>query len=383
VPTRPAASRSPVPGRPTDDQVSAAVDAAREVIGETFKFLDAHPELGHEEHESATHLAQALRRAGLSVESGWAGMATALRAELAGRDHGRAVGLILVYDAVPAHAPDGTFAPNHSCGHAALAAGVIGAVHALAGLRDDLRGHVIVLGCPADEIHAPRTAQLGGGKARLAAAGACDDLDAVLYAHPEYIDTVWTQSRWLRREQAKLVSARSLRAGQGQRAGDLIRASLDASAADPGDVLIERIESEGDVEEGCRVVTRVTFLLFADDERALDRTSERLHACVAAEWSTIGDVYAGIRYDPLVAGAVAEALRSVGRIPVASPPPLPFATDFGNVTQRVPGALIGVGREQGWAFHTEEGARQFSSPAGLESASAIAAVLANAVTRLT
>jgi len=354
------------------------------VIAGTVEFLHGHPELGHAEFASASHLAATLRAAGLSVEEGWAEMATALRAELVGRHEGRTVGLVLVYDAVPAHARDGTFAPNHSCGHGALAGGVVGAARALAALRDELSGRIVVLGCPADEIHAPRTARDGGGKARVSAAGACDDLDAVLYAHPEYIDTVWQRSRWLRREQALLVSARSLRPDHPQPADDMVRAALGASAAAPADVVIERIDSEGDVEEGCRVVTRVTFLVFADDEQELDRTSARLRGCVAgAEWSVIGEVYAGIRPDPVVTAAAIEGLRSAGRVAVHSPPPLAFATDFGNLTQRVPGALIGVGRKDGWAFHTEEGARQFGSPAGLESASAIAAVLANTAVRLT
>ena len=43
------------------------------------------------------------------------------------------------------------------------------------------------------------------------------------------------------------------------------------------------------------------------------------------------------------------------------PGTLPFATDFGNITQRVPAALIGIGRPEGWSFHTDEGAEQFAS----------------------
>jgi hypothetical protein len=39
---------------------------------------------------------------------------------------------------------------------------------------------------------------------------------------------------------------------------------------------------------------------------------------------------------------------------------LPFGTDFGNVSQRVPAALIGIGRPGGWAFHTDGGAEQFA-----------------------
>ncbi len=74
---------------------------------------------------------------------------------------------------------------------------------------------------------------------------------------------------------------------------------------------------------------------------------------------------------------------AAGREFVAEPPPLPFATDFGNISQRIPAALIGIGREAGWEFHTDEGARQFASRAGEDAALALASVLALAAIRLT
>ena len=66
---------------------------------------------------------------------------------------------------------------------------------------------------------------------------------------------------------------------------------------------------------------------------------------------------------------------------VDDPGQLPFGTDFGNVSQRVPAALIGIGRPGGWAFHTDEGAKQFEQD-GEEAALSIAQVLALASARL-
>ena len=71
-----------------------------------------------------------------------------------------------------------------------------------------------------------------------------------------------------------------------------------------------------------------------------------------------------------------------GRSYVDDPPALPFATDFGAVTRVVPAALVGVGRPEGWSFHTPEGEAQFASEAGLGSAMGMAEVLALATTRL-
>ena len=83
-----------------------------------------------------------------------------------------------------------------------------------------------------------------------------------------------------------------------------------------------------------------------------------------------------------VTAAVAEAFAASGRDFVGNPPALPFATDFGNVSQVVPAALIGIGRPGGWKFHTDEGAREFAGPAGEEVALGIAKVMTLAATRL-
>jgi hypothetical protein len=48
----------------------------------------------------------------------------------------------------------------------------------------------------------------------------------------------------------------------------------------------------------------------------------------------------------------------------------------------VPAALIGVGREGGWAFHTDEGAAQFASEDGVDAALTSARVLALSAIRL-
>jgi metal-dependent amidase/aminoacylase/carboxypeptidase family protein len=93
-------------------------------------------------------------------------------------------------------------------------------------------------------------------------------------------------------------------------------------------------------------------------------------------------MYEGVRPDPELTAAVADAFRAIGRDFVTDPPRLPFATDFGNVSRRIPGALIGVGHEGGWAFHTDAGAEQFASPDGEAAGLTIARVLALAAARL-
>jgi hypothetical protein len=99
-------------------------------------------------------------------------------------------------------------------------------------------------------------------------------------------------------------------------------------------------------------------------------------------WSE-GKTVQGVKPDPGVTEAVAAAFRAAGRTGfVTDPAPLPFATDFGNISHALPSALIGVGREGGWAFHADEGATQFASEDGFEAAQTIANVLALAAVRL-
>ena len=78
----------------------------------------------------------------------------------------------------------------------------MGAIAGLAADRAAPQGSVVIMGCPADEIHAPNTVARGGGKAISARAGAWAGIDAALYSHPEFLDTAWKESAWMRRDTA-------------------------------------------------------------------------------------------------------------------------------------------------------------------------------------
>jgi len=367
-----------------DKDIISAVDAQAETAIEVLRFVHAHPELGHEERESSAHVAGRLAGAGFRVERGVGGMETAFRATLTGARPGRSVGIVVLYDAVAAVRSDGRIEPVHSCGHGPIAGGTTAAALALASLRDRLAGRLVLLGCPADEIHAPGTVARGGGKALSAAAGLWDKIDAALYVHPEFINTVSQASLWMRRDRATVSGQRSLRKGvvtAPMAAWCNLCAALDQVA--PDRVIAEDVHLHGDIEEGAGLVLTATFLIFADDEAGLAKAAKPLRdALPGARWSE-GRVYCGVRPNAQVTAVVADAFKAAGRDFVKDPPPLPFATDFGNISQRVPAALIGVGRPGGWKFHTDEGAREFAGPDGEEAALAVARVLALAAARLT
>ncbi|MGI8478450.1 MAG: M20/M25/M40 family metallo-hydrolase [Gaiellaceae bacterium] len=324
-----------------------------------------------------------LAAAGLEVEQGVGGMETAFRATLRGERPGATVGLVCLYDAVTAIRPDGRVEPVHSCGHGPISGGIVGAARALAELRQELAGTLVVMGCPSDEIHAPGSIARGGGKALSAEAGLWDEVDAALYAHPEYIDTVSLESRWMQRATAVVSGSRSLTTAD-QPPLEAALAALETTRAHvPDDLMLERLVLDGDVEEGTGLVLRATFLVFADAEDDVEPRLAALQATVPqARWE-LGRVVEAVRPDDRVTAAVAGAFDTLDRDFVSNPPRLPFATDFGNISRRCPAALIGVGREGGWSFHTDEGEAQFASPEGEAAAITIAQVLALAAADLT
>src|SRR5215469_15332686 len=343
----------------TDKEMMAAVEAEASTAREVMGFVHGHPELGHEEHACSAYLAHRLEAAGFAVERGIAGMATAFRATLTGTREGRSVGMVMLYDAVPAVRADGRIEPVHSCGHGPIAGGVSAAALALAQLRARLAGRITVFGCPADEIHAPGTSGRGGGKAISAAEGLWDGIDAALYAHPEFIDTVSRASLWMRRDRAVLSGQRSLRKEVvAAPMAALSRLTAALEHVDPARVILEQMELSGDVEEGTGLVLTASLLFFADDEAGIAAAARPLREALRdARW-TEGPVVCGVRADAGVSAAVAG--------------------DFGNISQRVPAALIGIGRPGGWRFHTDEGAREFAGPDGEAAAMGIARVLAAA-----
>ncbi|MBA3235873.1 MAG: M20/M25/M40 family metallo-hydrolase [Chloroflexi bacterium] len=366
-----------------DAAIRTAVLARRPLVEDATAYIHGHPELAHAEYDSAAYLANTLEEFGLTVERGIAGMSTAFRATLQGGLPGRTVGLVSNYDAVPSVPSPGAIEPIHACGHGPIAAGVLAAVSALAEDRDRLRGRVVVMGCPADEIHSPGTIARGGGKAISAAAGAWDGIDAALYAHPEFLDTVWAASAWMRRDIARIHGTRTLVSGADQSVLSAVGGVIAAATAAPAaQVMLETLELDGDVEEGTSLGAVARFLLWAPDAAGISDLASGLRAALPAEWET-GQPVPGIRPDPAVGASVADAHRVAGRDFVEPPMPLPFATDFGSISLRVPAALIGLGHPGGWAFHTREGAAQFASPDGVLAGLDLATVLALATERLT
>ncbi len=148
------------------------IERARDDLLAVSHAIHGFSETAFEEVRSAACVADQLDRAGFSVETGYGGIPTALRAT-AGSDPLKVI-ICAEYDALPSI--------GHACGHNVIAAAAVGAGLGLAAIADEVGLEVAVLGTPAEEN--------GGGKVALLEAGAFDSAHLAMMVHPAPFDVV-------------------------------------------------------------------------------------------------------------------------------------------------------------------------------------------------
>lgn len=156
-------------------RIADQVQAHREEILALSHAIHADPEPAFEEVRAAGRVAEVLRRHGFAVEHPAGRLATAVRATRRGGRGGERprIGILAEYDALPGL--------GHGCGHNTMAASGVGAAIALAALRDELPGEIVLLGTPAEER--------GSGKQFMIDDGLFDGVDAALLFHPSDLAT--------------------------------------------------------------------------------------------------------------------------------------------------------------------------------------------------
>jgi metal-dependent amidase/aminoacylase/carboxypeptidase family protein len=128
--------------------------------------------------------------------------------------------------------------------------------------------------------------------------------------------------------------------------------------------------------------TRLVVRVLGDDRQMIDERAAAARSLLAPlSWATLG-LTEGLVSDPRVADAVGGAFGALGLNFDAQTPVMPFSTDFGNVSRRLPSAMIGVSRVGGWGVHTDQGAELFSGVAGDEVAVTMSEILVLAADRL-
>jgi amidohydrolase len=135
--------------------------------------IHAHPELGFEEEQASTWLAEMLTDAGFTVDKGVCDLPTAFVAHAgSGPLH---LAICAEYDCLPGI--------GHACGHNLIAAMAVGAGIAAAQVADELGLTIRIIGTPAEELG-------GGGKILLLERGAFAGAHAAMMVHPYPTDGV-------------------------------------------------------------------------------------------------------------------------------------------------------------------------------------------------
>ncbi|MFN8535160.1 MAG: peptidase dimerization domain-containing protein [Dehalococcoidia bacterium] len=323
-----------------DDEVASSGALLTEIARSLFE----QPEPGFGEFNATARLTGALSAAGYAIEAPLADLPTAFRASLGHGDP--AIGIFLHYDAHPVN--------GHLAGNHLAAAASIVALRALAAIADGLPGRIVAVGSPASEPDA-----LGaGGKEILLEAGALDDLQSALCLVASNVH----RPRLTSSPAGRLIELRFT--GKASHASSAPERGINALEAALGTFsLVNALRQhlpigsriDGVIPNGGaapnivpeRAVAR--FWLRAPGPVSLRRVGRRLlrsaEASAAAAGATvesddrsrtylnlidcppIGDAVAG-EWDRLAVGGATGAWA------------LPYPTDFGNVSQVIPSALL-------------------------------------------
>jgi hippurate hydrolase len=154
-------------------------DGFAEKIVALRRNIHREPELGFDTKKTAEKVLSALEGLPLDIQTGVA--ENGIVATLRGADDGPTVGLRADMDALPIHEETGLpFASEvdgkmHACGHDGHTSMLVGAAHALSGMRDRLNGSVKFFFQPAEEG--------GGGGKVMVEEGVADDVDSIFALH--------------------------------------------------------------------------------------------------------------------------------------------------------------------------------------------------------
>ena len=391
------------------EELKAHIEALAPQIVALSQDIHAHPEVGYQEFYAADAVAKLLQAHGIEVERASFGMETSLRAQIGGEaatpstdtaganpdapaptagavvaaDADRSekqptIAILCEYDALPG--------VGHGCGHNVMCANSVGAFLALAELEKShpgaLGGQVILQTTPAEECDT--------AKEILAQRGMLNGVDAAIQTHSYAYDLV--DQAWLGVRRMRVVfHGVSAHAASAPFMG---RNALDAvTVAQVGMGLLRQHMLPSDRMHA--VVTDGGLVPNVVPERAeMSVIVRSLDAATLRDLvARVEDVFRGAA---LATGCGVEILtgETTNEMPVRANGPLSQAwvraqntvgrtvlprgviteviaagTDFGNVSQRVPGIhpLIKIAPE-GTALHTHEFATAAGSPQGDQAA---------------
>ena len=348
---------------------NSAIEASRQALFDLSKDVHSHPELNYQEFYSSDALAGFLEKRDLKVERGIGGVETAFRATIpGGGGEGPTVAVLAEYDALPEI--------GHGCGHNLIAMAAMGAAVGLQANAQELPGRVVVIGTPAEEG--------GGGKIRLLEAGVFDGVDATLSSHPFSNRTIVPAAAPMGESWSlAMVGYRYMYRGRAAHAAAAPEAGINALNAvihlfTGIDALRQHVRDDvrihGVITNGGMAPNVVpefaaaNFMLRCRDRRYLSdvvvgkvrQVAEGAASMTGArlEIEEFYPFYENVQPNVVLAQAVGANAQALGiRLdePVAGRPGSGASTDFGNVSQVMPGFELRYAvSEEPVASHTRD-----------------------------
>jgi amidohydrolase len=365
------------------DQIISDVEKYREELCQLSRQIHANPELGFHEFRAMAWLTEVLENQGFSLERGIFGLPTAFRATC-GKGQ-PVVALLAEYDALPDL--------GHACGHNLIAAAAVGAGLASKTVIESLGGRVIVIGTPAEELY--------GGKITMAHKGAFNDLDSAMMMHPGTQNRAVTSALACQGLSIQFFGQASHAAGSPEKGINALEAMI--LSYNSINSLRQHIEStariHGIITDGGQAAniipahTAASFLVRADSEAYLSALKQKVVDCFKGaavatgarleyRWDELS--YAPMLNNLTIGKLFAANMRRLGRYTKMVDPDQSFgSTDFGNVSQLIPGmhASVAIARP-GIFTHSPQFAAAAISEKGLQAMLDAAKALAMTVADL-
>lgn len=386
--TPPKHTEEDYPGqKKTWDSAAAQAEGLRETAAHIVADLHAHPETAFEEHRSMAVLADIVEKHGFSTRRGAYGVDTAFEASWQSVDFDPkrhpTVAILAEYDALPQI--------GHACGHNIIAAaGVTGFLAATAALVDvPLPGRILLQGTPAEEGHS--------GKEYMIRGGSLDGVDAAVMIHGFGYDIgahAWVGRRILRVTYRGVAAHASSQPFMGRNALDaaslayqgigLMRQQMPPSdrvhATMAGGDRPSIIPKSADMHIYVRSLgTRTLMDLSGRVEDIVQGAALMAGVEVDLEWDEHPMTLPVRNNAALVERwAATQARRGRTALPAGTvPDTVAASTDFGNVSNLVPGLhpMVKVSPSD-VALHTEDFARWAATPQAVDAAVDSAAGLA-------
>jgi amidohydrolase len=349
-------------------QIVASIDESAEAIFSLSRRIHANPEMGFKEVQASAWITEFMENQGFNVHRGICKFPTAFRAS-----YGKgkpAIAFLAEYDALPGL--------GHGCGHNLISAAGVAAALGSKKAVDVCGGTILLIGTPAEELYA--------GKQVMAQRGAFKDLDAVMMVHPDTQDIAVTHALACQRLDIEFFGKAAHAAGNPHAGINALEAMvLSFNAIDalrqhlpPKAMVHGIITSGGSAANVVPDYSAGNFIVRAADLAVMEVIKQKVLNCFTGaalatgaqmEYKWEDHFYAPVNNNLTICRTYVNNLKQLGRKVELDVAEESFgSTDFGNVSQLVPGmhAQIGVATA-GTALHSTQFVKAAISDRALKS----------------